>query len=77
MRNKTPSNVQSTVCLWTFSIYNGGKTDIDNHVQSQVHKSAVNTSVLSDKLTSYFNKASFDNEQNLQAAAEGPFATTQ
>ncbi|CAI6351384.1 unnamed protein product [Macrosiphum euphorbiae] len=68
---KTDNNfdVQCTVCLSTFSVSHGGKTDITYHMKSNKHKIAQKAALTSGKVNNFFTPLKA-NDESLKLAAK-------
>jgi len=58
--------------LSVFSISHGGRSDIDNHLETKKQKSSVEAALSSSRLTHFF-KAAHSDESLLLAAKEATF----
>lgn len=74
VKTKSDSDVHCNVCNTDFNISHGGKSDIESHLKSDKHKTAVGAAASSQQLTRYFKSFSMTKHDLQIAACEGVWA---
>ena len=63
-----------SICNSSFSVRHGGRSDVNDHVQSKKHKAGITAKSSSSTVNTFFRKHELGSDEHKLAAAEGTFA---